>query len=210
MEAEWSAREARQLGYTDCVVRRCWDQRIREIDEYRFNLSSDDNHFRVGRPRSKHFKPVFALEQHTAPTAGGMVWVTIANNTGLPLVLIRGTMTAQRYVHDIHVLPPMTWLPGTIFQHVNARPHTARVSQDCIHMISTLPWPAHSPDLSPMEHIWDHIVRPVGHRTSLNELEARLQQIWNEMSQYVIKNFFASMTDRLASCICARGGSTVY
>ncbi|GFW41568.1 transposable element Tcb2 transposase [Trichonephila clavipes] len=32
MEAGWSARRvARQLGRSDCVVRRCWDQWIREI-----------------------------------------------------------------------------------------------------------------------------------------------------------------------------------
>ncbi|GFU39172.1 uncharacterized protein TNCV_1902691 [Trichonephila clavipes] len=32
MEAGWSARRvARQLGRSDCVVRRCWDQWIREM-----------------------------------------------------------------------------------------------------------------------------------------------------------------------------------
>ncbi|GFT30074.1 transposable element Tcb2 transposase [Trichonephila clavipes] len=73
-------------------------------------------------------------------------------------ILIRGTMTAQWYVHDIlqpHVLPLMQRLPGAIFQQDNARPHTERVSQDCIRTVTTLPWPAQSPDLSPMEHIWD-------------------------------------------------------
>ncbi|GFS65333.1 HTH_Tnp_Tc3_2 domain-containing protein, partial [Trichonephila clavipes] len=33
--------------------------------------------------------------------AGVMVWGVIACNTRSPLVLIRGTMSAQRYVHDI-------------------------------------------------------------------------------------------------------------
>ncbi|GFX58967.1 transposable element Tcb2 transposase [Trichonephila clavipes] len=32
MEAGWSARQvARQLGHFDCVVRRCWNQWIREM-----------------------------------------------------------------------------------------------------------------------------------------------------------------------------------
>ncbi|GFW59675.1 transposable element Tcb2 transposase [Trichonephila clavipes] len=32
MEAGWTARRvARQLGHSDCVVRRCWDQWIREM-----------------------------------------------------------------------------------------------------------------------------------------------------------------------------------
>ncbi|GFT10068.1 transposable element Tcb1 transposase [Trichonephila clavipes] len=91
----------------------------------------------------------------------------------------------------------------SIFQQDNARPHMARVSQDCLRTVATLPWPALSSDLCPIEHIWDPLGRRVGHPTSLNKLEARLQQIWNEMSQ----DMYASMPDRIASCICARGGS---
>ncbi|GFT04707.1 uncharacterized protein TNCV_334561 [Trichonephila clavipes] len=44
MEAEWTARRvARQLGRSDCVVRRCWDQCIREMSFTRRSGS--------GRPR---------------------------------------------------------------------------------------------------------------------------------------------------------------
>ncbi|GFV37763.1 transposable element Tcb1 transposase [Trichonephila clavipes] len=121
-------------------------------------------------------------------------------------------MTAQWYNHEIpqpHVLPLMQRLPGAIFQKDNAQHHTARVSQDCLRTVTPLPLPALSPDLSPIEHIWNHLEqRRVGHSTSLNELEARLQQIWNEMFQNIIQNLYASMPDRIASCIGARGSST--
>ncbi|GFU72438.1 uncharacterized protein TNCV_3573871 [Trichonephila clavipes] len=63
------------------------------------------------------------------------------------------------------------------------------------------------PDLSPIEHIWDHLGRLVGYSMSVNELEARLQQIWNEMSQDMIQNLYASMPNSIASCIRAREGS---
>ncbi|GFY04272.1 transposable element Tcb2 transposase [Trichonephila clavipes] len=66
-------------------------------------------------------------------------------------------MTAQRYVHDIlqpHVLPLLQRLPD--FQQDNARRYTARVSQDCLRTVTTLPCPARSLYLSPIEHIWDH------------------------------------------------------
>ncbi|GFW04135.1 transposable element Tcb1 transposase [Trichonephila clavipes] len=122
-------------------------------------------------------------------------------------------MTAQRYVHDIlqlHALPLMQQLPGASFQQDNARPHTARVSQDCLRTVTTLPWPSRSPDLSPIEPIWDHLGLRVGHPMSLNELEARLQQISNEMSQDIIQNLHASIPDLIASCIRARGDSTRY
>ncbi|GFX28046.1 transposable element Tcb2 transposase [Trichonephila clavipes] len=91
----------------------------------------------------------------------------------------------------------MQRLPGAIFQQDNALPHTARVSQDCLRTVTTFPWLTRSPDLSQIEHIWDHLGRPVGHPTSLSELEERLQQIWNEMSQDIIQNLYASMPDRI-------------
>ncbi|GFW79551.1 transposable element Tcb1 transposase [Trichonephila clavipes] len=87
---------------------------------------------------------------------------------------------------------------------------TRQGCHNCLHTVTTLPWPARFPDLSPIEHIWDDMGRQVGHPTSLSELKARLQQIWNEMSQDIIKNLYASMPDRIASCICTRGTSTVY
>ncbi|GFX30573.1 transposable element Tcb2 transposase [Trichonephila clavipes] len=41
--------------------------------------------------------------------------------------------------------------PGAIYQQDNARPHTARLSQQCLQGYDVLPWPARSSDLSPIE-----------------------------------------------------------
>ncbi|GFW35988.1 transposable element Tcb2 transposase [Trichonephila clavipes] len=177
-----------------------WNQVVFS-DESRFNLSSDDNRVRVWRPRGERLNPAFVLQRHTSLTAGVIVWSAyntpcIAYNTRSPLILIRGTMTAQRYIHDIlrpYVLPLMQRLPGVIFQQDNVQSHTARVSQDCLRTVITLPWPARSSDLSPIEHIWDNLGRRIRHSTSLNEIEAMLQQIWNEMSQDIIQNLYASI-----------------
>ena len=50
-----------------------------------------------------------------------------------------------------------------IFQHDNARPHTARHAQNILRIqnVNVLQWPARSPDLSPIEHLWDHLGRQV-------------------------------------------------
>ncbi|GFU86199.1 transposable element Tcb2 transposase [Trichonephila clavipes] len=85
-----------------------------------------------------------------------MVWGVIAYNTRSPLVLIRGTIAAQRYVPDIlqpHVLPFMQRLPGALFNKTMLGLYTASVSQDCLPTVATLPWSARSPNLSPIEHI---------------------------------------------------------
>ncbi|GFX89147.1 transposable element Tcb1 transposase [Trichonephila clavipes] len=50
-------------------------------DDSRFNLSSDDNRIRAWRPPNERLNPAFELQQHTFPTAGVMVWGTIAYNT---------------------------------------------------------------------------------------------------------------------------------
>ncbi|GFY32542.1 transposable element Tcb2 transposase [Trichonephila clavipes] len=71
-------------------------------------------------------------------------------------------MTAQWFVHDIlkpHVLSLMQRLPGDIFHQDHARPSTARVSKDFLCTVTALPWPFSSPDLSPIEHIWDYLGR---------------------------------------------------
>ncbi|GFY24236.1 transposable element Tcb2 transposase [Trichonephila clavipes] len=131
------------------------------------------------RPRGERLNPAFALRRHTAPTAEVMIWGDITYNTRLSPALIHDIMTAQR----------------SFFQQDNARPYMARVSQDSLRVVTTIPWPPLSPDLYLIEHIWDHLGRRVGHLMSLNELKARLQQMWNEMSQDIIQNLYASMPD---------------
>ncbi|GFX85023.1 transposable element Tcb2 transposase [Trichonephila clavipes] len=57
----------------------------------RFNLSRDDNRVYVWRSCGERLNPAFALQRHTTPTAGVMVWGAITYKTRSPLVLICGT-----------------------------------------------------------------------------------------------------------------------
>ncbi|GFX11758.1 retrovirus-related Pol polyprotein from transposon TNT 1-94 [Trichonephila clavipes] len=78
--------------------------------------------------------PVFALQQHTTPTAGVKVWGAIAFNTRSPLVLIRGTMTAQRYIYDFlqpYVLSLMQRLSGALFPEASHGKGVTRLSPHC-------------------------------------------------------------------------------
>lgn len=200
-----------------CRSRRNWTatewNRVVFSDESKYSMASDDGRVRVWRLPGQRLNPAFFVERHTSPTAGVMVWGAIAYDSRSPLVVIRGTITAQRYVQDIlqpHVLPLMAGLPGAIFQQDNARPHTARMSQACLRQVATLPWPARSPDLSPIEHVWDHIGRQLRQPTSLHNLEIQLQQLWTDMPQDTIRDLYASMPARITSCIQCRGDPTGY
>ena len=59
------------------------------------------------------------------------------------------------------VVPYLQQQYTRIFQHDNARPHTARHTQNILHIhnVNVLQWPARSPVLSPIEHLWGHLGR---------------------------------------------------
>ncbi|GFS84358.1 transposable element Tcb2 transposase [Trichonephila clavipes] len=156
-------------------------QKVVFSDESRFVLGTDVNRVRVWRRPGERYNSPHTVPRHTARTAGVMVRVAIAYDCRSTLIVMRGTLTGQRYVDDIlrpHVGPCLNDLPGAIFQQDNARPHTARVSQDFLRHFQTLPWPARSPDLSPVEHLWDQIKRQMPSCHSVHDLELAVQDLW--------------------------------
>jgi transposase len=97
----------------------------------------------------------------------------------------------------------------------NARPHTANVTRRFFeeHNIALLPHPANSPDLNPIEHIWDEIGRRLRRREeqpyNLNQLGETLRQIWREIPQSAIERCI-NMRERLQAVINQRGGNTQF
>ena len=99
--------------------------------------------------------------------------------------------------------------------HDNARPHVAKICRQFLNRnnVNVLPWPAVSPDMNPIEHIWDYLGRKVrvrGNVHNLRDLENALIQEWNNIPNAVIRRYVRSMRGRLAGCINSRGGHTRY
>ncbi|CAK1582681.1 unnamed protein product [Parnassius mnemosyne] len=98
----------------------------------------------------------------------------------------------------------------------NAQPHTARCLNDYLSevRIFKLEWPARSPDMNPIEHVWDMLKRRT--RSNLNPLEnfsalkTALVAAWEGIPQRDIKNITHTMPDCMQAVIRVRGGKNRY
>src|SRR5215472_780472 len=103
-----------------------------------------------------------------------------------------------------------------IFQQDNDSKHTSHKAQDWFndHDYQVLLWPAQSPDLNPIEHLWSHLKRrlaeyPEGPK-GIIELWERVEVEWNKIGAEVCQNLIESMPRRVAAVLKAKGGHTKY
>ena len=188
-------------------------------DESRFCLWAHDGRRRVRRMRGERKNSTFFVERNTALTQGVMIWGAICHGSRSPLVFIDGNLNAAGYIANVLepvALPYLRGMENSIYQQDNARPHTARVTTQFLQdaHVAVLPWPARSPDLSPIEHVWDMIGRRLSALPhpprDLRLLRLRIQEAWNDIPQIDIDHLIDSMPRRINECIANRGGATHY
>ncbi|GBM17993.1 hypothetical protein AVEN_238390-1 [Araneus ventricosus] len=103
-----------------------------------------------------------------------------------------------------------------IFMEDNARPHRARLARSYLksETIPQMEWPARSPDLNPIEHVWDMLGRRIAGSSvppgALHELQQALLQEWALLPQREINDTIGSMPRRCQACISVRGYHTRY
>ncbi|GFY00208.1 transposable element Tc3 transposase [Trichonephila clavipes] len=95
-------------------------------------------------------------------------------------------------------------------------PHRANIVDECLQSedITRMDWPAYSPDLNPIEHVWDMLGRQIADRqpppTCLPELGRALLDEWCNILQHQIDNLILSMPWRCKACIALSGRHTPY
>ena len=147
-----------------------------------------------------------------------MVWGGIMGRRQINLIVVQGYLNAQGYINQIlqpESVPFLQRHGPAILMHENARPHVARICRQFLNRnnVNVLPWPSVSPNMNPIEHIWDYLSRKVrarGNIHNLRDLENALIQEWNNIPNVLIRRYLRSMRGRLAACINSRGGNTGY
>ncbi|GFX23989.1 transposable element Tcb2 transposase [Trichonephila clavipes] len=102
------------------------------------------------------------------------------------------------------------------FMDDNAPCHRTVASKQLLESedIERMDWPARSPDLNPIEHVWEFLGRRLAARTlppvTIREIRLALQDKWAAMPQKLIDTLILSMGRRCETCLADRGDHIPY
>uniref|UniRef100_F6Z3Z6 Fizzy-related protein homolog n=1 Tax=Xenopus tropicalis TaxID=8364 RepID=F6Z3Z6_XENTR len=160
--------------------------------------------------------------EHTIPTVkygGGsiMLWGCFSSAGTGKLVRVNGKMDGATYraileenlsAKDLRLGRRFT------FQQVNDPKHKARATMEWFKTkhIHVLEWPSQSPDLNPIENLWQDLKTAVHKHcpSNLTELELFCKEEWARISVSRCAKLVETYPKRLAAVIAAKGGSTKY
>ena len=187
-------------------------------DESRFTVSGNDGRTRVYRRRGERFANCCITERDRYGRGSVMVWGGVSLHSKTQLVIVNGNLNAAQYQQQIltpHAIPHVQANRGMILVQDNAPVHTARATQQMLqnNNVRTLDWPPCSPDLNPIENVWDELgrrVRALPQQVNVLQLQGDLVQTWNSIPQRFLHNFIDSMRRRCQLVIRARGGHIEY
>ena len=166
------ARRARRMAWVTARAPRRFPmrqwRRVLFTDESRFTLFRADGQRRLYRRCGKQFADACVFERDRHGGGSVMVWGVISHGVMSPLIVVPGNITAVRYRDEIlrPIAVPLVQQHQMTCQLNYARPYVARVCQDFLanNNIVPLDWPPYSPDLSPIQHLWDELDRRVRRR----------------------------------------------
>jgi transposase len=150
-----------------------------------------------------------------------MIWGSISGHGQGPLLLWKkewGTVTAKSYCkHTVPVVVDyLKQFPELVFMHDLAPGHKAYLTKAALQraQIVVLTWPANSPDLNPIEAIWQEIKELIYKLSprpkNIAELKTCIENIWQSLDKNRIIRLIDSMPERLQAVIDAQGGHTKW
>ncbi|GFV01217.1 transposable element Tc1 transposase [Trichonephila clavipes] len=158
----------------------------RRRHESRFSLSSDSHRILTWRERGSRNHPSNIIERDRYGGRGVLVWggIMLGSRTYLH-IFDAGSVNGTRYCNEI-LFPYVRLFRGSmglqfLFMNDNAPCHRTVAAEQLLESedIERMDWPARSPDLNPIEHVWDFLGRRLAARTlppvTIRELRLALQ-----------------------------------
>ncbi|GFW06738.1 transposable element Tcb2 transposase [Trichonephila clavipes] len=189
--------------------------RVLFTDESRFSLSSDSHRILIWRERESRNYPSNIIKRDRYGGCGVLVWrgIMLGSRTDLHF-FDAGSVNGNRYCNEI-LLPYVRLFRGAmglqfLFMDDNAPCHRTVGAEHLLESenIERMDWPARSPDLNPIEHVWDFLGRRLAARTlppvTIRELRLALQDEWAAMPQQLIDILIISMGRRCETCLALR------
>ena len=110
----------------------------------------------------------------------------------------------------------LQWIMGivgfmrAILMEDNASIYTSKATRayHIYHGVIRMTWPAHSPDLNPIENVWRLLKYRIGKRFPKSEDKVRqfLLEEWEKLELDDFKKYIESMPERYKAVIAANGG----
>ena len=198
-------------------------KRVLWSDETKINHIGSDGKVYIWKQRGEQIS-----DRTTTPTVkhgGGnnlMIWGCMGLYGVGKLVEVQGKMDAKQYCEIlddglVESFEKLGMEEGEhYFQQDNDPKHTSHHATQWFsdNDIQVLEWPAQSPDLNPIEHLWEHLKHQLQkYETSpkgIHELWERVVKEWNAISPEVCQNLIESMQRHIQAVIRAKGGHTKY
>ncbi|GES88637.1 IS630 family transposase [Rhizophagus clarus] len=204
-----------------CKDKKNWAEEWKQVvwsDKSKFALFQSDGRAKVWRsPEEMYNKDCI---QSTVKFGGGsvMFWGCFGWHGVGPLIVVEGNMDSDEYVNILanHFIPWVDNYPNSIFQQDGASCHTSTYTVWWMrtHNIPILDWVAQSPDLNPIENLWNHLDSQVQKRKpvprSKQELIEVIQDEWRKITIETCQRLILSMPNRVKAVIKAKGGHTKY
>jgi hypothetical protein len=216
----------RQRRYSFALRYRKW-----KVDQWKYVVWSDESKFNVFGSDGRQYcwrRPGEQLHDHhiqpTVKHGGGsiMVWGCMTWQGVGYLCRIDGGLDAELYknILEDELMATLDWYglekESIFFQHDNDPKHTAITTKKWLedNGINVLMWPAQSPDLNPIEHLWNEVDRRLRNYprkpSSKDELWELIQEIWNGIETEFCQKLISSMVQRLVDVRRAKGGYTAW
>jgi hypothetical protein len=171
----------------------------------------------VQRCKQERYAKCCILQNPISSRRKWMVWGCITATGPGPLVFVEGHIDAQKYIALLrgHLIPFMDSIPlsrrfHTLFHQDNTPPHRAQSTLKYLQSedIRVPVWPALSPDINPIEHVWALMKKQVRKQnpTNMNMLRTAIVDAWkNTVTTTLFNRLYTSLHSRIKHIICHKG-----